>query len=126
MQLNPSLNIRLVYLSISFAVVNSQTKSIPASLTVDAFEVAFFPCQLPGKAHPLWVINGTEYVSVDLIPDHAANLTGLQVYARPEYNNTNYQCRFVTVTINLQVFIEKDVETSPTAELTVRKGRHQN
>ena len=92
-------------------------------MTVNAYEIAFLPCHLPRRGQPLWLINGTEYISVDLIPDHTTNISGLLVYARPEYNNTLYQCRFVTVTIKDAVFLDKDTVTSPTARLTVKKGQ---
>ena len=93
-------------------------------MTVNAFEIAFFPCQLPGRGQPLWVINGTEYVSVDLIPDHTTNISGLLVYVRPEYNNTLYQCKFVKLTIMDVVFLDKNIQKSPTARLTVTQGQY--
>ena len=107
-------------LSFCFTVTPSQTVIIPTSMTVDAFHIAFFPCQLPGRGQPLWVINGTEYVSVDLIPNHTTNISGLLVYAHPEYNNMLYQCRYVTIAIKDDVFLDKDIETSPVARLTVQ------
>ena len=119
--------INMVYiLSFCFTVVQSEL--IPTSMTVDPFQVAFFPCQLPNKGQPLWVINGTEYDSVDLIPDHTTNISGLLVYALPKYNNTMYQCRYMYVTLTIIadiVLVDKSIETSPEARLTVTNSKGQ-
>ena len=71
----------------------------------------FFPCENPAKGQPLWVINPTEYLSSNQIPDHDTNISGLIVYARPEYNYTVYQCRFVDVSVDEFGFINVDVQT---------------
>ena len=93
--------------------------TLPTSQTVEAYDLAFFACELPERGQPLWVINTTEYLSSNLIPDHVTNLSGLIVHARPEYNNTGYQCRFVDVSVNEFGFIDKETETSPKAVLTI-------
>ena len=64
-----------------------------------------------------------EYDSVDLIPDHTTNISGLLVYAGPKDNNTLYQCRYVTLTIKYMVFLNEDLEMSPMARLTVTNGQ---
>ena len=111
---------------LSFGFTVAPSELIPTSMTVDPFQVAFFPCQLPDRGQPLWVINGTEYNAVDLIPDHTTNISGLLVYALPKYNNTLYQCKYVTVTIGDKESVGKNVETSPTARLTVTKGQYSH
>ena len=83
----------MLLLLLSFCFTVAPTALVPTSMTVDPFQVAFFPCQLPDRGQPLWVINIMEYNSVNLIPDHATNISGLLVYARLMYNNTIYQCR---------------------------------
>ena len=98
----------------------------PTSMTVEPFQIAFFPCQLPDRGQPLWVINGTEYDSLHLILDHTTNTSGLLVYARPKYNNTIYQCRYVTVILQDTTFVDKNVETSPQARLTVTNGQYMH
>ena len=101
------------------------TSLIPTSMTVKAYEIAFFPCNLPGMGQPLWISNGTEYFSVDLIPDHTTNITGLIVYACLKYNNTLYECKYVELTLTDEVSLDKYILTSPSATLTVTEGKHK-
>ena len=105
----------VLYLSAGFCAA----LQLPTSQTVEAYDIAFFACEIPGMSQPLWVINQTEYLSINLIPDHVTNISGLIVHARPEYNNTEYQCRFVDVSFDQFGFIDKDVLTSPPAVLTI-------
>lgn len=92
---------------------------IPMDQTVNAFETAYFPCHIPGKGLPVWVINSVEYVAAELPADHTVNTSGLLVYAREEYNNTVYRCRFVQLTVNEFGFLDEEITTSPPAVLTV-------
>ena len=108
---------------LSFCFTVAPSKMFPTSMTVEPFEIAFFPCQVPDRGQPLWVINGTEYDSVDLIPDHTTNVSGLLVYALPKYNKTFYKCRYVTVTITNIMFVDKKILTSPEARLSITKGQ---
>ena len=121
---NHCFGIYTVYVYIlSFCLTVASSELFPTSMTVDPFQVAFFPCQLSDKGQPLWLINGTEYDSVDLIPDHTTNISGLLVYTRPNYNNTIYQCRFVAVAITNILFLDKLILTSPEARLMVLEGQ---
>ena len=91
----------------------------PTDVNVSAYETAFFPCEVPDRGSPAWLINSIQYYSNELIADHRTNLSGLLVYARPQYNNWKYQCRFLAVSIGPFAFIDQDVLTSPVAVLTV-------
>ena len=93
--------------------------TFPTDQNVSAYEVAFFPCENPEKGQPLWVINTTQYNPSELIPDHTTNLSGLIVFARPEYNNTTYRCRFIQLSVSDFGFLDEDITTSPQAVLTV-------
>ena len=86
---------------------------------MQAFDTAFFACENPAKGQPVWVINTTEYQPLNLPPDHSTNLSGLLVFARPEYNNTIYRCRFIQLDFNLFGFLDVDISTSPPARLSV-------
>ena len=106
-----------IILHLSIGICSVQV--LPVSQTVSAYGIAFFPCQISGKGQPLWVINGTELYPDELIPDHTTNISGLIVFARPEYNNTIYQCRFITLFINEIGLMELDIITSLDAVLVV-------
>ena len=86
---------------------------------MSAYSTAFFPCEIPGRGPPAWVINSVQYYANELIPDHRTNLSGLLVYARPEYDQWNYECRFLNISITIFGFVDRDIQTSPTAVLTV-------
>ena len=110
----------ILILHCSFSHIFAGFSSIlPASQTVGAYDIAFFPCEVPNKGQPLWVINTTEYFSSNLIEDHTTNVSGLLVHARPEYNNTVYQCRFVDFSVTQFGFFDIATATSPQAMRTI-------
>ena len=101
--------------------------TFPMDQTVSAYDIAFFPCEIPGRGQPLWVINTTQFYPNELIPDHATNISGLVVFARPEYNNTIYRCRFINMTFDELGFLDEDEITTPPAVLIViNDGENQH
>ena len=102
-----------------FTLFTGLSSTFPVSVIVSAYDTAFFPCEIPGKGQPLWVIGTTQYYPIELIADHTTNISGLLVYARPEYNSTIYRCRFIEISIDDFGFVNQDEITSPPAVLTV-------
>ena len=91
----------------------------PSDVNVSEFTTAFFPCEVPDKGAPVWVINSIQYYSNQLIPDHTTNISGLLVYARTDYNQWIYQCRFLNISVTDFGFIDREILTSPAVVLTV-------
>ena len=56
-------------------------------------QMAEFPCMFSGSvAHPYWIINSTEYVSIHLPQDYLYSSYVLKVSNVNEKNGSQYQC----------------------------------